>query len=319
MSLIDRIFDEPELRATPPVLVDVGAAGGAHPAWRRIARHSIGVGFEPDAREAAPLGSAQRQFQRWVFCPGLAVPEPPPRGTAMLHLTRSPQCSSTLAPRATAVGEWAFADLFDVVETRAFPATTLLAALKAQGLDRIDWLKCDTQGLDLRLFLSLPPAWRARLLAVEFEPGLTDVYEGEDKLADVLVAMKSEPFWLAELVVGRTPRGRPALLTAQLGANAVRWVRRLGPTAPAWVNARYLRDITVAAPSLNRRAYLLNWVFATIAGQHGQALTVADAGIQRFGDELFAAMNADSVRALRWAMLRGLPAAVRRRLRRWKE
>lgn len=314
MNLIDHIFAEPELQVAPPVLVDVGAAGGAHPAWRRIARYSIGVGFEPDAREAAPLGAAQRQFKRWIFCPGLAVPAAPPGGQAALHLTRSPQCSSTLPPRAAAVGEWAFAEFFDVLETRAFPATTLPAALATQGLDRVDWLKCDTQGLDLRLFLSLPPEWRARLLAVEFEPGLTEIYEGEDRLADVLRAMSAEPFWLAELSVGRAARGRPALLAAQLGAGAARWVRRLGPAAPAWANAHFLRDPAKAGETLDRRALLLGWVFATMAGQPGHALAVAAAGTQRFGGGLFAAMTQASTRQLRWAMLRGLPAALWRRL-----
>ena len=314
MSLLDRIFDEPELRSAPPVLVDVGAAGGMHPAWQRIARHSIGVGFEPDAREAAPLGEAHRQFQRWFFCPGLVVAAAPPAGQAELHLTRSPQCSSTLRPRASAVGEWAFADLFEVVETRAFPATTLLAALQAQGLDRVDWLKCDTQGLDLRLFLSLPPAWRTRMLAVEFEPGLTDVYEGEDQLADVLAAMKSEPFWLAELVIQRTPRGRPALLRELLGANAPRWVRRLGPTAPAWANAHYLRDPALSPDALDRRALLLSWVFATLTGQHSHALAVARCGAQRFGGGIFGEMTAASVRELRWVMVCNLPTAAIRRL-----
>jgi len=210
-----------------------------------------------------------------IFCPGLAVPVASPDGQAMLHLTRAPQCSSTLRPRAAAVGEWAFADLFDVMETRAFPAGTLQAALAAQGLDRVDWLKCDTQGLDLRLFLSLPPEWRRRMLAVEFEPGLTDVYEGEDKLADVLAAMSGEPFWLAELEVARTPRGRPALLAAHLGASAIRWVRRLGPTAPAWANAKFLRD-PAAAEMPDRRSLLLGWVFATISvnpPMHWQSLT----------------------------------------------
>ena len=314
MNLIDRIFAQPELQAAPPVLVDVGAAGGAHPAWRRIARHAIGVGFEPDVREAAPLDAAQRQFKRWIFCPGLAVPEAAPDGQARLHLTRSPQCSSTLRPRAAAVGEWAFADLFDVMETRAFPATTLQAALAAQGLDRVDWLKCDTQGLDLRLYLSLPQPWRSRMLAVEFEPGLTDVYEGEDQLVDVLAAMKLEPFWLAELVVNRTPRGRPSLFAAYLSARTARWVRRLAPDAPAWVNAQFLRDPAVDGEVLDRRALLLGWVFATMAGQPAHALAIADEGTRRFGGDLFAAMTAASARALRRAMMRKLPAAICRRL-----
>ena len=95
MRLLDRIFAEPELREQPPVLVDVGAAGGVHPLWRRIARHSIGVGFEPDARDAAALGAAQKLFRRWIFCPGVAVPAPTADGLTELHLTRSPQCSST--------------------------------------------------------------------------------------------------------------------------------------------------------------------------------------------------------------------------------
>jgi hypothetical protein len=221
-----------------------------------------------------------------------------------LHLTRSPQCSSTLRPRTAALGEWAFAEFFAVTETRAVPATTLAAALAEQKLGRVDWLKCDTQGIDLKLYLSLPEEWRARMLAVEFEPGLIDAYEGEDKLADVLAAMAREPFWLAELEVGRTPRGRPALLAKRLGAGAVPWVRRLGPGAPAWANARFLRDVAARPDALDRRAYLLAWVFATITGQHGYALTVAAAGAQCFGGGLFGAMTAASTRSLRCAASR---------------
>ena len=316
MSLLDRIFAEPELRESPPVLVDVGAAGGVHPAWRRIARYAVGVGFEPDAREAAPLDGAQRAFRRWIFCPGLAVPERAADGQATLHLTKSPQCSSTLPPRTAALAEWSFAEFFEVTERRQFPATTLVGALAAQGIARADWVKFDTQGLDLKLWHSLPAEWRARVLAVELEPGLIDAYAGEEKLADVLAAFAGEPFWLAALKVGRVPRGRPALLEQYVGAGAVRWVRRLAPGAPAWANAHFLRDYTRAAEVLDRRAYLLGWVFATLAGQHGQALALADAGGRSFGGGLFAAMTAASVRSLRWAMVRGVPAMVWRRLAR---
>jgi hypothetical protein len=274
------------------------------------------VGFEPDAREAAPLGAGPRMFARWIFFAGLAVPRAPANGKATLHLTRSPQCSSMLRPQAAALGEWAFAELFVVGETREFSATTLAAVLSAHGIERVDWLKCDTQGLDLQLFRSLPEAWRARLLAVEFEPGLIDAYEREDKLADVLTAMAGEPFWLAEFRVGHTPRGRPDVLSERFGASAVKWIRRLAPGAPGWANLCYLRDVARAAESLDRRGYLLAWTFATIAGQHGYALGVAAAGGRQFGGELFAAMGRASARSLRWAMLRGIPAMVWRRLNR---
>jgi hypothetical protein len=137
VNLREQIFSEPELREAPPVLVDVGAAGGVPRVWRRIARYAVGAGFEPDAREVAPLNTAQRRFRRWVFCSGLAVPAETADGCQPLHLTRAPQCSSTLRPRAAALGEWAFANFFDVEETRSLPAATLAGALiNTSGLVR---------------------------------------------------------------------------------------------------------------------------------------------------------------------------------------
>jgi len=314
MNLVDRVLAEPELRAAPPVLVDVGAAAGVPAVWRRIARHAVGVGFEPDAREAAPLGTAHRMFARWVFCPALAVPAVGAEGTAALHLTRSPQCSSTLRPRADALAPWAFAEFFEVVETRPCAAATLEAALRAQGIGRIDWLKCDTQGTDLRLYQSLPPAWRAGLGVVEFEPGLIDAYEGEDTAATVLAAMAQEPFWLADMTVGRTPRGRRDLLAKHFSGRGVKWFRRLAPAAPGWINLRFLRDVEAGVGPPDRRALLLAWVFATITGQHGQALVVAERGGRLLGGGVFAAMEAASARRLRWAMAGALPALIWRRL-----
>jgi hypothetical protein len=46
------------------------------------------------------------------------------------------------------------------------------------------------------------------------------------------------------------------------------------------------------------------------------ALTVADAGVGRFGSGIFNAMASASARSLRWAMVRGVPAMVWRRLTR---
>jgi hypothetical protein len=314
MTLIERIMEEPELKAAPPVFVDVGAAGGMHRAWRRLARHAIGIGFEPDSREAPAPGPAQRQFRRWIFCAGLAVPAAVRDGRQDLFLTRSPQCSSMRRPMPEALGDWAFADFFEVKEVQGVAAVTIPDALAAHGLERIDWLKCDTQGLDLPLYLSLPEAWRRRMLAAEFEPGLVHAYEGEDRLPAVLETMAAEPFWLAELRVGHAARGRAGLLAARLGADSVRWVRRLGPAAPAWANVRYLRNFSVAPDGLGRREWLLGWAITTETGQHGEALAIADEGSRRWGGDLFAAMAAASGRSLRRAMLRALPGEILRRI-----
>jgi hypothetical protein len=313
MSLIDRILQEPEFRARPPVFVDVGAAGGMHPAWRKLARFAVGIGFEPDAREAPEVGPETSRFARWIFCTGLAVPAATPDGRQEFFLTQSPQCSSTLRPRAGALDAWVMADFFAVTEVRSVEAVTLPAALAAHGIDRIDWLKCDTQGLDLALYQSLPP-WRRRMLAVEFEPGIVDAYEGEERLPAVLEAMRGEPVWLAALGIGHAARGRASLLRDQLGVGALVWVRRLGPAAPAWANVRYLRDFSSDADDLGRREWLLGWVITTVSGQPGEALAIATEGGRRWGGELFGEMAAASTRSLRWAMLRNLPGAAWRRL-----
>jgi FkbM family methyltransferase len=313
MNLLDRIFHEPELIAAPPVLVDVGAAGGVPRIWRPIARHAVAVAFEPDTREAAALTADQNRFRRWIRCPALAVPATPPGGTQKLHLTRSPQCSSTLLPQPGHLGEWAFADQFDVVRTEVLPAASLADALAAQGIARIDWLKCDTQGTDLRLFASLPVAWRAGLLLADFEPGFIDAYAGEDRIADVLQAMTGEPFWLAGFEPGCTPRVRRSLIESVMPGWLRPWVRRLAPTAPAWAGLRYLRDVARAPVLPGRREWLLTWVFAQLAGQPGYALAVATEGQGRFGGALFAEMSTASLRQLQWAMLAGLPGWAWRR------
>ncbi len=314
MNLISRILDEPELKAAPPVLVDIGAAGGVNPVWRSIARHSIGVGFEPDARDAARLHEARSPFRRWIYCEGLVVPAVEGGGRRAFHLTRSPHCSSLLRPRTDRLQDWLFADFFTVEKTTEVPAVMLSAALAANGIEYVDWLKCDTQGLDLSIYRSLPEAWRHRVLAVEFEPGLIDAYDGEDKLAEVLAAMEHEPFWLVELEINGTPRGRLETFSRHLGGRALRWARRLAPVASAWGNVRYLRDCSKVPVPSDRRAYLLGWIFATMTGQHGAALGLAEAGAERFGDSLFREMVAASVRALRWTMLRNLPGWLWHRL-----
>jgi hypothetical protein len=301
MKLIDAVLAEPELRDRPPVLVDIGAAGGIHPAWTRLARRSIGVGFEPDARDRAALSSAQSTFKQWFFCPGLATPVDPPPVSQRMYLTRSPQCSSTLRPLTAELSPWAFADLFEVVELRDFPASSVRQALDAHGLDRIDWLKCDTQGIDLQLYLSLPETWRQRMLAAEFEPGLIDVYDGEDTTSDVLRAMSREPFWLTDMEVNRTPRG-PRPILEKYFPNQARRYARFGPSAPGWCNLRYLRDLKTHSTTLNRRELLLLWAIASLTEQHGYALEVAEFGAEHFPAPLFSRLAQASVKSVRRAM-----------------
>lgn len=318
VTLLDRIFQSPELADAPPVLVDVGAAGGVTPVWRSIARYSIGVGFEPDARDAAKLTDDNRAFKKWIYCAGLVAPNVDGGNEKSFHLTRSPHCSSLLKPRPDLLQDWFLADYFVVQKIGAVPAVTLHAALTTKGLAGVDWLKCDTQGLDLSIFVSLPQPWRRRMLVVEFEPGLIDAYEGEDKFWRTLQVMDGEPFWLSDLRIGDSPRGNSAALREELGPWVDKWLPRLAPGAPAYVNARYLRRLGGAGGELDRRGLLLSWVFADLLGQHAHALMAAREGRARFGAELFDEMARASRRRCRLAMWPKLPGWLARRLGLWR-
>jgi hypothetical protein len=315
MSMIAHVLRVPEFRNQPLVLVDIGAAGGVHRRWRRIARQAIGVGFEPDARDTAALAGATARFHRWILGRHLVTPQSPD-GPQVLHLTRSPQCSSMLPPRSDRLAGWSFADFFAVEQTVHLPAESLTAALAAHGVGYVDWLKCDTQGLDLAIYRSLPAAWREQMAVVEFEPGLIDAYLGEDKVADVLQAMQTEPFWLADVTLGKAVKGSPEQLAAALGPWAARWTRRLGPAAPAWANLCFVRETGQFGPPATRRTLLAAWIGATLMGQHGHALELAAQGNRQFDDSLFPRLAHASAFRLRASMLCALPGWLWRRLSR---
>ena len=315
MSLIDRILNHEALRDDPLVITDVGASDGIPAQWRPLARHAVGIGFDPDPREVQILRREQRRFRRWIFSPCVVTTDPD-RSRATIFATRSPFCSSTLRP-SPALQDWVFSDLFAVEKSVEVPSQTLAQVLEQNGLIRIDWLKCDTQGTDLRIYESLPASLRHRMHVVEFEPGLLDAYEGEDKAFEVLRAMEKEPFWLAGLEVNRTPRGAVDAARRVLGERGAAFYRDFGPGAPGWVNARYLRRI-VNGPALELRDILLGWLFATMNRQAMVAFEVAEMGAARSADPIFLDMVASAECQMRrplWRRFTQWPGFLRRRLR----
>src|SRR5215831_12021943 len=97
---------EPLLRQLDihPILVDVGASAGPPNIWQPLASRSTYVGFDPDRRDLpdAPAGG----YERALIVPEAVVAERT-QTQAHFYLTRSPYCSSTLAPDAAALANYA--------------------------------------------------------------------------------------------------------------------------------------------------------------------------------------------------------------------
>src|SRR5262245_52449503 len=130
-----------------PVLLDVGASGAPPPIWAGIAAQSFYIGFDPDLREIHEDKVAG--FHHSVIL-NEAVTADQHSTEVSFYLTRSPFCSTTLGPNPKATEPWLERDLFDVEGRATVRATTIDSAMARLKMSRIDWIKLDTQGTDLR-------------------------------------------------------------------------------------------------------------------------------------------------------------------------
>ena len=285
-----------------PVLMDVGASGAAPEMWASLAGRSWYVAFDPDRREMAHA-DGEGPFKRKTVVNEAITPH---AGTSEVrfYLTRSPFCSSTLTPDHALVANFFGAERFDVLSEATARAATPTDVLGRLKLDRIDWLKLDTQGTDRRIYDSLDQAVRSRLLAVDLEPGLRGAYVGEDLFGDVHRSMLRDGFWLSHMECKGFVRMRPSTLE-HLRANEPdidrAYVERAVRRTPGWTELRYLRSIeSLQATGGGRREFALLWVIATLDAQHGFALDVAAHWENTFGaDETSRAMRGESVARLR--------------------
>lgn len=198
-GIIDHILSRSEFVREPPVLVDVGASGQLHKEWRRIAKYSICIAFDADVREMRYVESKSSLYRKLYIYKGIVADQPVV--DAEFYLTKSPYCSSVLAPLNQKLENWAFCDLFEVKEKVFLKAVNLLSVFSELKINQVDWFKTDSQGMDLRLFLSLGDTIIKKVLAAEFEPGIIDAYKSEDKFWSLMSYMEKSGFWMSDIRV----------------------------------------------------------------------------------------------------------------------
>jgi FkbM family methyltransferase len=259
-----------------PVLMDVGASGGPPPIWAGISSQSLYIGFDPDLREIHEDRVAG--FHRSVVL-NEAVTAERQSAEVSFYLTRSPFCSTTLDPNPKATGPWLERDLFDVEGRAAVRATTIDSVMERLKVSRIDWIKLDTQGTDLRIINSIAPDVLTRVMAVDTEPGLIPIYQGEDMFVDVHGELTKKGFWLSDMHTGGFLRIRRTTLDILRRANPVineTYIRDAVRTSPAYIEARYLRTVEwLADNKMSEQEYQLLWVFALADLQLGFALDLS--------------------------------------------
>jgi FkbM family methyltransferase len=290
-----------------PVLLDVGASGGAPEVWLPLAKRAWYIAFDPDHREMEHA-QGEGPFKKKTVVHEAITPD---AAGHQVHffLTRSPFCSSTLHPDDELVAEYFGAERFEVLSETVVHATTLNHVLDELGLTHLDWLKLDTQGTDRRIFDSLSESIRKTILAVDLEPGLRGAYVGEDLFGDVHSALKRDGFWLSHMQTKGFVRMRQETLDdlhAQHADIDRAYIERSVRRTPGWTELRYLRSIeSLQAAGGQRREFALLWIIATLDAQHGFALDLARHWEKQFGvDDTSRAMRDESLRHIRAAYTR---------------
>jgi len=131
------------------VWIDVGAHEGESTFPYAAADPSLLVyAFEPNLRAAARVMGKLRNY---VVLP-IAVAERD--GSAELNLNAYEQSSSLLPADADGVKSWVTEAHFEVIGSVLVPTMRLDTFMTALGLENVDFLKVDAQGLDLEVVRS---------------------------------------------------------------------------------------------------------------------------------------------------------------------
>jgi hypothetical protein len=311
MSIIDTILKRDEFLQSPPVLLDIGAAGEINRKWKEIAKYSICIAFDADDREMEFTRKEQSGYRQLYIFHRIATEKTD--GDEQFHLTKSPQCSSRLLPIQESLDNWSFSGLFHVEHTVSLKAISLSSVLKELNLNKVDWFKTDSQGTDLRLFTCLGSDVTNRVIISEFEPGFIDAYEGEDKLWRLMAFMEKQPFWMSSLDVKGSQRLHTNISKKKLSKLDQRVSRILLRTSPGWGEVTFMNSFPADAAYLDKRDYLLGWIFSTIESQHGFALEIAVRGYERFHDDIFQKLERKSLRTIKSAYIK-LPVFFARQI-----
>lgn len=180
---------EDAYRASPVVLVDVGASGGLSPVWVPAAENLRVIAFDPDPRaaEASPPG--------WL-CLERALARR--GGSAKLFLTRKAQCSSMFEPNREFLDAFPDQDRFDVVRTVEVEVDTLDHQLEAAGVSDVDFIKLDAQGSELDILMGGHQAL-STAVGVEVEVEFAEIYRKQPLFGDIDLCLRAAGLELMEL------------------------------------------------------------------------------------------------------------------------
>lgn len=223
----------------PLTVVDVGCRWGPAELWRKLPNVRL-FGFDPDAAECERLNQSAGPLARFVpTALGASA------GTAELHLAAEPACSSLFPPDGELAKDRPGLALTNEVGRTQIQIDALDAWLDREGVERVDFLKIDTQGSELQVLKGASGAL-ATAAAVEVEVEFNPIYLGQPLFSEVDSFLREQGFvlWrLANLAHYGLPGGASVYETTE-----THWFDHPDPATFSgrggqlfWANAFYVR------------------------------------------------------------------------------
>ena len=114
--------------------------------------------------------------------------------------------------------------------------------------------------------------------------------------------MNDKNFWMSEIEVKGTQRiSIENLNMISNNEDVKRFIQHSMKISPGWAEVKYFNSFR---GNLERREFLLGWIFAVINKQYGFALTLANEGSRKFGDKIFHEMKTQSIHQIKMNVLR---------------
>ncbi len=182
-----------ELAASPLVVMDVGALGGFNPRWEHFGVHMRAIGFEPQGQQV--VGERQSVYP---FAIGRQ------RGMGQIHIARSPFLSSFLpVAQSWRDRSCVFHGNAEVVRVEEIPLIDIDSFCDEFAIDRVDFLKIDTEGTELDVLEGAARTLDRSVLGIEIEVFFHETHPGRAVFAEIDAWMRGKGFTLFDLTPWR--------------------------------------------------------------------------------------------------------------------
>jgi hypothetical protein len=134
-----------------------------------------------------------------------------------------------------------------------------------------------------------------KVLVAEFEPGIIDAYQGEDKLWQLMSYMDGREFWMSDITIKGSQRVKADIME-NLSQLEKKCISKLLKTSPGWGEVAYINSFK---QDFTKREFLLGWVFSTLKQQHGFALEIAIEGYHKFDAPIFLELKKNTLLSIK--------------------